>query len=51
MGATLELELDMINCRGQGYDGAAAVSGSKNDMAVDIIKKSPKSYLHSLLLS
>ena len=40
MGAISELKLDINDCRGQVYDGAAAVSG--NDMAAHIIKENPK---------
>ena len=47
MGAILELKLDINDCRGQGYDEAAAVSGSKNGMAAHIIKENPKDvYTH-----
>ena len=42
MGAISELKLDINNYRGQGYDGAAAVSGSKYGMAALIIKENPK---------
>ena len=51
LGAISELKLDTNDCRGQGYDEAAAVSGSKNGMAAHIRKGKPKSYLHLLLLS
>ena len=45
--AIAELKLDINDCRGQGYDGAAAVSGSKNGMAAHIIKENPKAiYTH-----
>ena len=44
LGAILELKLDINDCRGQGYDEAAAVSGSKNGMAVHIIKEKPKAF-------
>ena len=37
-----ELKLDINDCVGQGYDGAAAVSGSKNGMAAHIINRNPK---------
>ena len=40
--AISELNLDIDDCRGQGYDGAAAISGSKNDMVAHIIKEIPK---------
>ena len=47
LGAISELKLDINDCRGQGYDGAAAVSGSKNGMAAHIIKENPKAiYTH-----
>ena len=38
LGAISELKLDINDCRGQGYDGAAAVSGTKNGMAAHICK-------------
>ena len=45
--AISELKLDIDDCRGQGYDGAAAISGSKNDMVAHIIKEIPKAiYTH-----
>ena len=47
LGAFSELKLDINDCRGQGYDGASAVSRSKNDMAAHVINKNPKaSYTH-----
>ena len=47
LGAISQLKLDINDCRGQGYDGAAAVSGSKNGMAAHVIKKNPKAiYTH-----
>ena len=42
LGAIYELKLDINDCRGQGYDGAAAVSGSKNGMAAHITKENPE---------
>ena len=42
LGAISELKLDINDCRGQGYDGAAAVSESKNGMTTHIIKENPK---------
>ena len=38
LGAISELKLDINDCRGQGCDGAAAISGSKNGMASHRIK-------------
>ena len=47
LGAISELKVDINDCRGQGYDGAAAVSGSKNGIAAHIIKEDPKAiYTH-----
>ena len=47
LGAISELKLDIDDCRGKVYDGAAAVSGSKNGMAAHIIKENPKAvYTH-----
>ena len=45
--AVSELKLDINDCRAQGYDGTAAVSASKNNMAAYIIKENPKAvYTH-----
>ena len=45
--AISELKLDINDCRGQDYDGASAVSGSKNGMAAHIIKENLKAiYTH-----
>ena len=39
--------VDINDCKEQGYDWAAAVSGSKNYMAAHIINKNPKAmYIH-----
>ena len=47
LGAISELKPDINDCRGQDYDGAAAVSGSKNDMAAHIMNKNSKAlYTH-----
>ena len=47
LGAISELNLDINDCRGQGYDGTAAVSGSKNGTPAHIINKNPKAiYTH-----
>ena len=47
LGAISELKLDINDCRGQGYDGATAISGSKNGMAAHRIKENPKAiYTH-----
>ena len=47
LGAISELKLDINDCRGQDYDGAAAVFGSNNDMVAHIINKNPKAiYIH-----
>ena len=40
--AISELNLDIHDCRGQGYDGAAAVSGHKRCMTAHITKENPK---------
>ena len=39
LGAISELKLDINDCRGQGYDGVTAVSGSRNEMTAHIIIK------------
>ena len=45
--AISELKLDINDCIGQGSDGAAAVSGSKNGMVAHIINTNPKAvYTH-----
>ena len=47
LGAISKLKLDIKDCRGQGYGGAAAVSGSKNGMAAHTIKENLKAiYTH-----
>ena len=47
MAAISELKLDINDCRGQGYDGTAAVSGIKNGMAAHILEENPKAiYTH-----
>ena len=46
LGAISDLKLDINNCRGQGYDGPAAVSGSKNGMATHINKNPKAIYIH-----
>ena len=46
-GAISELKLDINDCGEQGYDGAAAVSWSKNGMPVHTLKETPKAiYTH-----
>ena len=40
--AISELNLDIHDCRGQGYDGAAAVSGHIRCMTAHITKENPK---------
>ena len=37
-----ELELDLKNCRGQGYDGAGAVSDVVDGLSALILKKNEK---------
>ena len=42
-----DLGLDIMNCRGQGYDGAGSVSGHKNGASADILKVNRKAiYTH-----
>ena len=49
LGAISELKLDIKDCQGQGYDGNAAVSVSKNSVAAHIIKKNLKAiYIHCI---
>ena len=38
LGGLITLGLDIRNCRGQGYDGAAAVSGHINGLSAHICK-------------
>ena len=47
LGGISVLKLDVNDCGEQGYDGAAAVSGSKNGMVVHTLKDNPKAiYTH-----
>ena len=47
LAAISELKLDINYCRRKGYDGAAAISGSKNGMAAHMLKENPKAiYTH-----
>ena len=42
-----DLDLDIMNCRGQGYDGAGSVSGHINGLSAHILKVNPKAlYTH-----
>jgi len=42
-----EIGLDIDNCRGQGYDGAGAMSGFKNGCSANILSKNRKAlYTH-----
>ena len=46
-GRLINLDLDIRNCRGQGYDGAAAVSGHINGLSAHICKINSKAtYTH-----
>ena len=47
LGGLIDLGLDIRNCRGQGYDGAAAVSGHINVLSAHIYKINNKAiYTH-----
>ena len=47
LGGLIDLGLDIRNCRGQGYDGAAAVSGHINELSAHICKINNKAiYTH-----
>ena len=47
LGGLIDLGLDIINCCGQGYDGAAAVSGHINELSAHICKINNKAiYTH-----
>ena len=47
LGGLIDLGLDIRNCRGQGYDGAAAVSGHINGLSAHICKINNKGiYTH-----
>ena len=47
LGGLIDLGLDIRNCRGQGYDGAAAVSGHINGLSAHICKINNKAiYTH-----
>ena len=42
-----ELSLPLENCRGQGYDGASAMSSQSKGVSGRILKKNPKAlYVH-----
>ena len=42
-----ELNLDIMNCRGQGYDGAGSVSGYINGLSAILLRINPKAlYVH-----
>lgn len=50
------MDLSLNNCRGQCYDGASVMSGSKKGVAVNLQRKEPKAvythcYGHSLNLA
>ena len=50
LGRLINLGLDIRNCRGQGYDGAATVSGHINGLSAHICKINSKriyAYGHS----
>ena len=56
MGAISELKLDTNYCKARGYDGSAAVSGSKSGMTAHLVNKNPKAiyiqcFCHRLSLS
>ena len=47
LGGLINLGLDIRNCRGEGYDGAAAVSGHINGLSAHICKINSKAiYTH-----
>ena len=47
LGGLISLALDIRNCRGQSYDGAAAVSGHIDGLSAHICKFSSKAkYTH-----
>ena len=39
---TADLKLDVLDCRGQGYDGAGAVSGRINGLSAHFLKINDK---------
>lgn len=42
-----KLNLDILNCRGQGYDGAGSVSGHINGLSAHVLRVNPKAlYTH-----
>ena len=54
LGGLIALGLDIRNCRGQGYDGAAAVSGHINGLSAHICKINSKAiytYCHGHCLN
>ena len=45
-----ELELDLKNCRGQGYYGAGAVSGVVNGLSALILKENERLFISIVLI-
>ena len=49
--ALIWLNLPILRCRGQTYDGASNVMGKKSSVAAEIIKLEPKAFCYTLSLS
>ena len=49
--ALIWLNLPILRCRGQTYDGASNMMGKKSSVAAEIIKLEPKAFCYTLSLS
>ena len=49
--AFIWLNLPILRCRGQTYDGASNMMGKKSSVAAEIIKLEPKAFCYTLSLS
>ncbi len=45
----LRMNLSISNCRGQCYDGASSMSGSRSGVAIQLSKLEPQSLIHGFL--
>ena len=51
LGALIDFGLDIRNCFGQGYDGAAAVSGHINGYLHIFVKMTIKRFIHTAIVT
>ena len=49
--ALINLDSDIRNCRGQGYDGAADVSGHINGLSAHLCKINIKKFIHTAVVT